>query len=56
MFGHTIPTNFFEVNPPLGMKHLIIMTKEVQIVILMNLWHLDNTTNFSFPKHVILKR
>ena len=25
-------------------------------VILLNMWHLDNTTFFSFPKRVILKR
>jgi hypothetical protein len=29
---------------------------QVQFVILLNMWHLDNTTFFSFPKRVILKR
>ena len=27
---------------------------QVQFVILLNMWHLDNTTFFSFPKRVIL--
>ena len=30
--------------------------KEVQFVILLNMWHLDDTTVLSFPKHVILKQ
>ena len=30
--------------------------KEVQFVIFLNMWHLDNMTVFSFPKHVILER
>jgi len=30
--------------------------KEVKFVILLNMWHLDTMTVFSFPKHVILER
>ena len=30
--------------------------KEVQFVILLKMWHLDNSMVFSFPKHVMLKR
>ena len=30
--------------------------KQIQFVILLNMWYLDNAKVFSFPKHIILKK